>query len=408
MGNPTDGFLWGVATAGHQIEGNNVNADWWEWEHTPGSPAIVPSGDACDSYHRYEEDIRLVSGLGLNAYRFSLEWSRIEPEQGEFSRAEIAHYLRMLDVCRENGITPVVSLSHITLPRWVNNRGGHAWEGLPEAFARFAERVSTEYAQHLGYVLTMNEPDLIANLGYCFGNFPGSRAAGSGDDAAARVTATLIATHHRARDVIRSSAPGSRVGLSIAAIEWVETEGFEEKALVVRKSWEGPFYEVLDGDDFLGVNAYTRVFIGPERDTGVGTELSLPMLRMYPEGTRLTEYGYEFRPEAAAACVKRASQLTGLPVIVTENGVPASNDAERVEYLRRSIQTLISTARAERVDLRGYFHWSLLDNFEWMSGYAIRFGLVEVDADTFERRPKPSAAVYAAIVRGLGAYPLAH
>jgi beta-glucosidase len=407
VGTSADAFLWGVATAGHQVEGNNVNADWWEWEHTPGSPARVPSGDACDSYHRFEDDIRLISELGLNAYRFSLEWSRIEPEQGEFSRAEIAHYRRMLVGCRERGIAPVVSFSHITLPRWVNSRGGHAWDGLPEAFARFAQRVGAEYAEHLGYVITLNEPDLIANLGYRFGTFPGSRVAGSGDDAAARVTETLVAAHHRTRDVIRGAAPGSRVGISIAAVEWGEIAGFEEQALAFRRAWEGPFYEVLDGDDFLGVNAYTRLFIGPEHETDAAPALDVPMLRMYPEGTRFTDYGYEFRPEAAAACVRRAIKLTGLPVIVTENGVPAMNDSERVEYLERSIETLIRTARSERQDLRGYFHWSLLDNFEWTSGFDIRFGLMEVDSVTFERRPKPSAAAYSAAVRRFGSYPLA-
>jgi beta-glucosidase len=312
----------------------------------------------------------------------------------------------MLDACAERNVTPLVTFSHITLPRWVNRHGGHAWDEFPERFTRFCDRAAREYRDQLGYVLTLNEPDLTANLGYRFGNFPGTRVAGSGDEAAASVTEVLIEAHHRSRDAIRAAAPNAKVGLSLATMEWSVEPGFEDMAKHAEQMWEGPFYGVLEGDDFLGVNAYTRLNIGPERPPERETMLNIPLFRMYPPGTRITEYGYEFRPEAVAACAVRATKLTGLPVIVTENGVPASDDRERVEYVERSVPALIDAAHRESVDLRGYFYWSLLDNFEWNSGYTVRFGLCEVDPRTFERRLKPSAHAYAAVARKYGADPL--
>ena len=165
-------FIWGVATAAHQIEGGNFNNDWWVWEHDPASGCAEPSGDACDSYHRWDQDVDLVAQMGLGAYRFSLEWSRIEPAPGEFSTAALAHYRRVCEACWEREIEPVVTFHHYTLPRWLADRGGWEWADAPERFARFVTRAGAYLGEVIGRACTINEPNVVGVLGYTLGEFP--------------------------------------------------------------------------------------------------------------------------------------------------------------------------------------------------------------------------------------------
>lgn len=402
-------FLWGTATAGHQVEGQNTNSDWWWFEHMPNSPVPEPSGDACDSWSRYPEDVGLVRSLGLNAFRFSVEWSRVEPAEGEFSNAALGHYRRVVAACCESGITPVVTFHHVSLPAWIGQHGGWMWQRTPELFARYCARTAAALGDALDMVITINEPDLCVNFGYRQGIFPSPHApdapCGPGDKAAALAAVNLADGHRRGREAIRASAPHVRVGQSLAVQEWGATPGFEAVLQRLQQDWEGDFFAQSEGDDFLGVQCYTRLWAGPVGEAGdlpAGATPN-PVFMMYPPGTRRTAYGYEFRPEALEAALKRAASATGLPLLVTENGIATDDDAERVEFLHGAI-TALGRAMADGVNVLGYLHWSLLDNFEWNQGYTMRFGLVEVDRHTFQRRPKPSAEVLGHYARR-GVYP---
>jgi beta-glucosidase len=371
-----DPFVWGTATAAHQIEGGNVNNDWWAFEHDPSSPCVEVSGDACDSFHRYAEDIALVAGMGLDAYRFSLEWSRIEPEEGEFSTAALDHYRRVAATCREHDILPVVTFHHFTHPRWLAAAG--TWEALhaPDRFARFCERVTAHLGDLIGMACTLNEPNVVATMGWRHGLFPPQVRDRARRDA---VNQALVTAHRKGTEAIRSGPGDAPVGLTVSMTDYQLQPGGEEWLERLRRPSEDVFLEATGGDDFVGVQTYTRMRIGP--DGALAGE----------EGVPVTQMGYEFWPEALEGTVRRAAGQTGLPVVVTENGIGTDDDAARVEYVGRALAG-VQRCLDDGIDVRGYFYWSLLDNFEWVLGYGPTFGLVGVDRETFVRRPKPSAA----------------
>lgn len=393
-------FLWGAATAAYQVEGGNVASDWWTFEHAEGAPMAEPSGDSVDHYHRYREDIALLSGLGLNAFRLGIEWSRIEPAPGQISYAAIDHYRRVLDTCAEHGVTTLVTFMHHTLPLWVAEKGGFIWPEAADRFAQYCSLVSTELGDRLQYTMTINQPNLDANLGYRRGRtYPGWIATQtmSGDEAAALVEPTYRRAHSEGRAAIRAAAPQAKVGLGLALDAWI-FDGTEEELRTHRavRDWEGDYLECTVGDDYVGVQSYTHKIAAapsgdPEDGGGGYGHGGLP-------GERLTQMNYPFYPPAIGETSRRVSRLTGLPILVTENGVGTDDDNERIEYIDGALASLGEAVR-DGVDLRGYFHWSLLDNFEWNSGYARRFGLIDVDRRTFKRTPKPSAAHYGAYAK---------
>ena len=378
-----DRFVWGTATAAHQIEGGNVNNDWWEFEHDPTSGCVEVSGDACDSFNRYPEDIALVASLGLSSYRFSLEWSRIEPAEGEFSMVALDHYRRMAATCHEHGLLPVVTFHHFTHPRWLAAAG--TWEALHSAdrFARYCERVTAHLGDLMGLACTFNEPNVVATMGWRHGLFPPRVRDRTRRDA---VNATLVAAHRKAVEAIRSGPGDAPVGLTLSMTDYQLQPGGEEWLERVRRPSEDVFLEGTGGDDFVGVQTYTRARIGPE-----GTMAG-------EEGVPVTQMGYEFWPEALEGTIRRAAAMTGLPVYVTENGIGTDDDAERIEYLGRALAG-VGRCLDDGIDVRGYFCWSLLDNFEWVLGYGPTFGIVAVDRETFERRPKPSATWFGDVAR---------
>ncbi len=372
-----EGFRWGTATAAHQIEGGNTNNDWWRWEHTPGSGVAEPSGDACDSWHRWPEDLDLVAGMGLDHYRFSLEWSRIEPAPGEWSTASMDHYRRVCDALRERSIEPVVTFHHFTNPAWLSDQDGWDKGSAVDHFAEFCHRAATALADSAGRVCTLNEPNIVATMGYLLGMFPPGRVDAG---AAERVTANLVTAHRRAVDAIRAAAPGLPVGLTLSMTDYQPAEGGEQRSAEMRERHEDVFLHATEGDDFLGVQTYTRMVIGP--DGWLGPQPGVPVLPM----------GYEYWPAALEACIRRAWDVTGgrVPLWVTENGIGTDDDGQRIEFVASSLEGVLR-ALADGVRVDGYTYWSLMDNFEWAFGYRPRFGLVEVDRVGFRRIPKRSA-----------------
>ena len=393
------GFLWGVATAAYQVEGNNINTDLWVLERLKPSIFQEPSGDACDHYHRYPEDIRLLAGLGFNTYRFSIEWARIEPEQGSFSRAELDHYRRVLAACHEHNVKPMVTFYHFSSPRWFAGAGG--WENAESSgwFARYAERASKHLGDMISFATTMNEPnipmmfrwmtfDMASVAGPLMAN--AARAIGAqkfgcfftGD--AETLRDRMIAAHHRGFEAMKSAGKFP-VGVNLAMTD-DQAVGADSGRDRKREELYGPWLRAAAKSDFVGVQAYTRARVGATKD--------LP-----PEqGVELTQMGYEFWPEALEQAIRYASAQAKVPVYVTENGIGTIDDTRRIEYIKRALAG-VRNCLQDGIDVRGYIHWSLLDNFEWMLGYRPKFGLVAVNRETLERTPKPSARFLGEIAR---------
>jgi beta-glucosidase len=377
------GFVWGAATAAHQVEGGNWNNDWWAWEHAPGTPCKEPSGDACDHWHRYPADLDLLASFGFNAYRFSIEWSRIEPEDGEWSQAALDHYRRVCDACRARGLAPIVTFHHFTTPRWVAARGGWTAPETAELFGRYCARVAARLGDVVDRVCTINEPNIVADIGHRWGLFPpGLRDP----ELRRRANGVLLDAHRTAVAAIRSGPGKAPIGLTLAMQDQQALPGGEAFRDAERRDMEDVFLDAVRGDDFVGVQAYTRTVTGP-----IGPRMAGP-------DARTTLMGWEFYPEALEACIRRASALAGIPVLVTENGVAVADDRERIEYVERALRGVLACLR-DGIDVRGYVYWTLLDNFEWAFGYAPTFGLVAVDRATLERTPRPSARWLGAVAR---------
>lgn len=392
------GFEWGTATAAHQIEGGNAGNDWWRWEHAPGSNVAEPSGDACDSWHRWELDADVVADMGLDSYRFSLEWSRIEPEDGLWSTAALDRYARQCDGLLARGIDPVVTFHHFTTPRWVADRGGWEDDATVDRFADFCARAARHLgADRIARACTINEPNIVGVMGYLLGVFPpGVADPARSDDVLER----FVVAHRRASEALRAELGDTPIGLTLAMADWVavgETDEEQEQAQRRmernRARMEDRYLEAVAGDDFLGIQAYSRYRYGP--GGMIGPEAGVDTLVM----------GYEYWPQALEASLRRAWEVTGgqVPLLVTENGIATEDDDQRIAYVRAALEG-VQRAIADGVDVRGYTYWSLLDNYEWAYGYRPRFGLVEVDRTTFARTPKPSATWLGEVARA-GALP---
>ena len=308
-----DGFRWGVAYAAHQVEGGNWNSDWWDFEHTPDSGCAEPSGDACDSWHRWPEDLALVEQLGFGDFRFSVEWARIEPEDGEFSQVALDHYRTMCVAIRDRGIQPVVTLYHFTLPRWFATLGGWESDESPQRFARYCDRVLSELGDVAARICTLNEPNVIGMMGYVMGMFPPGRA----NDMAAyrRVTDNLLEAHRLAVQATRRHAPGVPVGLTLSMTDYQLAEGGERMFDEIVAT-EDVFLDITGDDDFIGAQAYTRMVIGPSG--WAGPQPGVPTLIM----------GYEYWPEALEGTIRRAVARTG-------RAPPGPGDRERHRHRRR-------------------------------------------------------------------------
>ena len=393
-------FLIGTAGASYQIEGGNYASDCWVLEHVKPTIFSQPSGDGDDTYHRVEEDLALCQAQGFNAHRLSIEWSRIEPEQGQISKAGLAYYRRVLESCRRRGLAPVVTYSHWTNPRWFAEKGGFDTPEAVKPFVDYCTTVTRALGDLMETAATFNEANIAAQIAWA----PGISAAqpiiaAMGKAAAARSPTGKFGTlftsdwrlqqpnfleaHARAYDTIKAVRADLPVGVTLALSDDQATGPgslLERKIAEVWAPWMGV------NADWIGVQTYSRALIGPDGAV------------QPPKGSELTEAGYEVWPQALEATVRRAAAMAKKPIYVTENGIGTSDDTRRVAYIRDALAGL-KRAMADGIDVRGYLPWSLLDNWEWPSGYKTHFGLVAVDRDTFKRTPKPSLSYLGKVAR---------
>lgn len=406
-------FLLGASTAAHQVEGNNKNSDCWALEQMENSSYKEQSLEAVDHYNRYEEDIRLMAEAGLNAYRFSIEWARIEPEPGRFDDKEIEHYRSVLECCKANGITSIVTMHHFSSPKWLISQGGWEDERTVEAFAAYCQYVVSKLGDWMEYVCTINEANMglqIAAIAHDVMQKMGitpqvgmnfempkeimamkaAEAAVFGLESGQAVNTFLsfrsengdiliMRAHEAAKKSMKTVCPHLKVGLTLSLFDLQVQKGGEEKA---KKLWEEDFLHYLPyirNDDFIGVQNYTRKLVDASG--------ALPV----PEGAEVTEMGYEFYPEGIGHVISHVAESLSIPILVTENGIATKDDSRRTEYIKRALAGLKECVDAG-IPVIGYLHWSLLDNFEWQEGFAKTFGLVEVNRETQKRIPKPSLA----------------
>ena len=409
-------FYIGAATAGHQVEGNNTNSDIWALEQMKYGGYPEKSLDAADHYNRYKEDIDLLKNAGLNAYRFSFEWARIEPKEGEFSEKEMQHYLDVVNYCLSNDIEPIITLHHFASPKWLIERGGWESEVAIEAFKRYTKYVAKNLAGlDIHYICTMNEANMGNLISIFIRQAMEQREKMEGEKSTLQIGLNLdemrkeeeakekenlevfgtkvpavfvsprspkgnqiiMKAHKAAVEIIHEILPDVKAGLSLSLRDVQAVPGGEQKAL---KDWHDEFEEFLPAiidDDFIGVQNYTRARFGAEGE-------------LTPEeGAELTQMGYEFYPEGLPNVIRRVHEAFKGEILVTENGIATDDDSRRVEFIRRAFDG-VKECIEDDIPVKAYMYWSLLDNFEWQSGYSMRFGLIGVDRETKERKVKDS------------------
>lgn len=414
-----EGFLFGAATSSHQVEGDNRNNDWWHREQQPGHIHDgTRSGSACGWWAgRAEEDLRLAVELGHNAHRMSLEWSRLEPKPGRWDDAAFERYRAILGAGRDAGLRMAVTAHHFTLPRWLADRGAWLSEETVERFVRYCAECGRRLGDLVDLWITMNEPSILAYQGYAGTQWP----PGKGDPAAAfRAIRLMLLAHAEGARALRRAHLSAKVGLvhnaplfqparrSVVDRTLARLQDWSITGMILRAldtGWLLPpmasrpqrVPELVASVDFLGLNFYGRYLVRfdpKDEDNFYGAHVQPDTI-----ATEHTDWGQPW-PEGLTRQLARMAEL-GVPVYVTENGVYDNTDERRqrllVAYLRA-----VHAAIEDGVDVRGYFFWSLLDNFEWAEGWRTHFGLVAVDRQTGERRPRPSAERYARICRGGG------
>lgn len=422
-------FLWGAAFSAHQVEGGNDGSDWWEWEHTPGKIAgNQTTAVATDHYNRFREDFALAKKLNLNTVRLSVSWSRIEPENGKFNEKELNHYRDVILDLRRRGIEPMVTLHHFTHPVWFNKMGGWLNQDSPAIFARFSEEVAKALYPHVNLWITFNEPMIQIIDGFLKGISP---PAISGMRSMVTAYRNIVRAHGMSAKVLRKHTPEtakrlpvSGVGLALnmnvfdpardpntqagqndlKAIEvlahlsqWAIFDAVQTGHLKWRipsvpalpGAWDETIQinEAKDSLDWIGINYYHRYLIRRESGNSLGVNWVTPK-----EGL--------IHPPGIGRLLKEASDRlkTKIPLVVSENGLADDKDKIRQKFIQEHLDS-IADARKSGVDVRGYLYWSLTDNFEWSSGFGPRFGLVEIDYSTLERKIRPSAFWFADFIK---------
>lgn len=406
--------MWGASTSAHQVEGGNRN-QWTVWEERNADrlarmadkrlswipryekvqkeakdPANYVSGKGVEHYQRYEEDFALLKKLNLNSFRFGIEWSRLEPREGVWNQAEIAHYHRYIDALNEKGIEPVLNIWHWTMPEWFTDKGGFEKRRNLKYFDRYVAKIAEEYGKKLNYVITLNEPNVYASFSYQMGEWPPQKKNPAKFFIVYR---NLSKAHIRAYRILKKQNPGLMVGIAnqIANIQAKRPHSFLDEAVtqIMRYGWDWWFMNrIRRHQDFVGLNYYfTDYYMGwfKKRNPSVPT----------------SDLGWYMEPEGLYPLILRAWAHYKKPIIITENGLADKDDQHRRWWIEETIVAM-ERAMSEGIDLRGYFHWSLLDNFEWSYGWWPRFGLVEVDREHgMKRTIRESAKWFAGKIKEL-------
>ena len=399
-----DGFLWGAASASYQVEGGIENCDWAEAARAGKVPVC---GVACDHYHRYEADFDLIKDLGHNAHRLSVEWARIEPEEGVFDEKELQHYVAVLQALRARGITPFVTLWHFTLPLWFVNRGGFEADDAPLIFARYCECVVEVLHPYCDHFSTLNEPNVYATHGYLYGAWPPFKRGkllwkkigkedGTSEKTGAtatflhffaylRVARNLATAHNAAYKAIKSVAPSALVSV-VKHVHYFDADAHilnRVKARIMKQFQTYNFMNrVVACCDEIGLNYYRHTKFGDNKNY-LHTDMDW---NVYPEGI----YG-------ALIMLHRYKK----PIFIAEAGLADADDDLRPLYLTVQVAA-VHRAITAGVDVRGHMYWSLMDNYEWALGFTKRFGLIEIDYETQQRTIRPSAYVYKKIIEQNG------
>jgi beta-glucosidase len=420
-------FLWGAATSSHQIEGYNDKNDWWAWESLGKIERGERSGPCTDHWNRFRDDLKLAADLGLNSYRFSVEWSRLEPQEGKWDSEAFDWYRELILECERLGLVPMLTLQHFTLPLWMAEQGGFSWERSPELFARFTRQVVERLGSKVALWCTINEP-MVMTAGSYLGQF--MPPALYSPEKARMACYHLLKSHVLAYDLIHREIPKSdssfkdipvQVGIAHNVIDFVA-----DRSRSVIERWLAEqfhqFYNLAWLDaitgreqqfsfpllmapaptvpeamgrltvDYLGINYYTRarVQFTPKWN---GLPINVAFAR---DGERASDVDWPIHPQGLQKMLKIAGGYQ-LPIYITENGIADKSDHLRTDYIRDHVREL-ALASQNGVDVRGYYHWSLLDNFEWVKGFEPRFGLYQVDYSTFERKATQSAYFYQEVI----------
>ena len=387
-----EGFLWGAATSAHQVEGGNIHNDWWEWETVTGK---VGSGQACDQYNRYEQDFDLAKSLNHNAHRLSIEWSRIEPAEGQFDIGEIEHYVKLLKYLKSLNFTVMLTLWHFTLPKWVADLGG--WENgqTPHYFERFVRRIVPEIADLVDLWITINEPGVYIYETYVAKLWPHAKKSLWGQ---IKTFFNLASAHKKVYKFLHQSFPaGKPVGIAnniLSLTSFHKHSLIEQLTVSLNDIFINHLFYFITGKthDFWGINYYFHVRF---KHRGLTPEAA-PTLEQTHD---ISDLGWEIYPEGLFDVLTDLSD--DIPIYITECGIASTNDDRRNRFLITYLQE-VARAVKSGVNVRGFFYWSLLDNFEWHLGFEPRFGLIEVDYQTQKRIIRPSALVYADIIKHNG------
>ncbi|RJQ14633.1 glycoside hydrolase family 1 protein [Candidatus Parcubacteria bacterium] len=388
------GFLWGAATSSHQVEGDNFHNDWWQAEQEGKVP--FKSGKACNHYELFEEDFALAEKMNHNAHRFSIEWSRIEPEEGTWNMREVHHYRRVLQRLKDKGFKTFVTLHHFTNPLWFVSRGG--WENKQAIFyfSRFARFIYEQLGELIDFCITINEPLPYIAMGYREGLWPPFRR--SDYISAFKVFNNMVLAHNQASKSIKLFNPKAKIGIAANLIDFQPRHRWNPIdrliSFLTDYFWNRLFLDrITKNTDFIGVNYYfhhhvhTAPFIFGKSHSG----------------HEFSDMGWGIHPEGLYFVLKKACHY-GKPLFVTENGIADAKDEKRVNFILGHLR-YVYQAIQEGVDVRGYFYWSLMDNFEWADGFWPRFGLLEVDYKTMKRIFRPSSKVFSEICKRNGIPP---
>ncbi len=391
-------FLWGAAASAYQVEGGNTNADWWRWEIETGK---TRSGQACRHYELYLQDFDLAKELRHNAHRFSIEWSRIEPEEGKFSPEAMAHYVSVVTALRERGIEPVVTLHHFTNPIWFSERGGWERKGSVARFLRFCEYAVKALAPHVRYWTVINEPTIYIAHSYILGNWP---PQSRNLFRARRVEYNLIDAYVKASRLIKAlyaeaglAAPLVGIAHHMQAFVPCRDMRRDRLAASLRESWYNlSFLDRLAGRkamDFIGLNYYSRQVV-EVKGWGV-SNIAMDTCTANHHPVPKNSLGWDIWPQGIHELLLKMRRYK-LPVLITENGICTGDDGQRWQFIREHLRC-IHQAMREGVPVLGYLYWSLTDNFEWDKGFVPRFGLLGVDYTTFARTVRDSAKKFAKV-----------